>query len=221
MNSVQIDDVTVEVVVLPRDMHRFDLITSFLRFRKQIFVDRMAWPLHHAEGIEFEQYDTFDTAYVIAHRDGEIVGGARLKRTDKEYGNGSIVYSYMIRDAYLGLLPGMPHNLCTAAPPVDARSWELTRFAAQPITGLAERILESANAYLFTLGAYQCLFLGPPAFLRMATKLGWQPEPMGEIVKNDDGRFLAFSCAVLAPESRHSPALYSQAQRKAAAVYAN
>ncbi|MBC9247091.1 hypothetical protein H4P12_10245 [Paracoccus sp. 11-3] len=221
MTSIQRDDVTVEVVVLPRDMHRFDLITSFLRFRKQIFVDRMAWPLHHAEGIEFEQYDTFDTAYVVAHHDGEIVGGARLKRTDKEYGNGAIVYSYMIRDAHLGLLPGMPHNLCTDTPPVDAKSWELTRFAAQPVPGLAERILEAANAYLFTLGADQCLFLGPPAFLRMATKLGWQPEPMGDIVKNDDGRFLAFSCAVLAPESRHGVTVFPAAAHHDARPYAH
>ena len=57
---------------------QFDLVASFFQLRKQIFVDRMAWPLHHAEGIEFEQYDTFDTVYVIAHRDGRAIGGARL-----------------------------------------------------------------------------------------------------------------------------------------------
>ncbi|MBK4215442.1 hypothetical protein JJJ17_05830 [Paracoccus caeni] len=202
MNDFSHDGISVEVLVLPRDMHRFDLIASFLRFRKQIFVDRMAWPLHHAEGIEFEQYDTFDTAYVVAHRGGEVVGGARLKRTDKSYGNGVVVYSYMIRDAHLGLLPGMPTDLCDDTPPVDEHSWELTRFAALPVPGLAERILETANAYLFTVDATQCLFLGPPAFLRMALKLGWHPEPMGAVVRNDDGRFLAFSCEVLPPDAR-------------------
>lgn len=196
------NNVEVEVLVLPRDLHRFDLVTSFLRLRKQIFVDRMAWPLHHAEGIEFEQYDTFDTAYVIAHREGEVLGGARLKRTDKCHGSGTVVYSYMIRDAHLGLLPGMPQNLCDAIPPVDSHAWELTRFAARPIAGLADRILEAANAYLFTVDATQCLFLGPPAFLRMALKLGWKPQPMGAIVGNQDGRFLAFSCEVLSPETR-------------------
>ena len=196
------DDITVEILTLPQDMHRFDLIADFLRFRKRIFIDNMAWPLHHADGLEFEQYDTFDTAYIVAHSNGQVVGGARLKRTDHSFGNGDVTYSYMIRDAHLGLLPGMPENLCNRTPPVDDRSWELTRLATVPISGLGERILAKANAFLFTLNATQCLFLGPPAFLRMAAKLGWSPKPMGDIVRNDDGRFLAFSCAVLPPVER-------------------
>nr|WP_162623939.1 acyl-homoserine-lactone synthase [Paracoccus saliphilus] len=194
--------VQVELISLPRDMDRFDLVTSFLKLRKQIFVDRMAWPLHHAEGIEFEQYDTYDTAYVIAHRDGQAIGGARLKRTDKSLGGGTVVYSYMIRDAHLGLLPGMPTNLCHDEPPVDPQAWELTRFAALPLPGLAERILEVANGYLHQIGASDCLFLGPPAFLRMASRLGWTPQPLGDLVSNDDGKFLAFSCAVRQPATQ-------------------
>lgn len=194
-------DITVELICLPRDMARFDLVTSFFKLRKQIFVDRMAWPLHHAEGIEFEQYDTFDTVYVIAHRDGQAVGGARLKRTDTSFGAGKVVYSYMIRDAHLGLLPGMPTNLCHEDPPVDAGAWELTRFAALPLPGLAESILEAANTHLHAVGASECLFLGPPAFLRMAARLGWTPRPMGDLVSNDDGKFLAFACAVRGPSA--------------------
>ncbi|MFN3525107.1 MAG: acyl-homoserine-lactone synthase [Paracoccus sp. (in: a-proteobacteria)] len=188
--------VEVEIVVLPRDLDRFDLVASFFRLRKKIFVDRMAWPLHHAEGIEFEQYDTFDTAYVIAHRAGRAVGGARLKRTDHCFGGGKVVYSYMIRDAHLGLLPGMPQNLCHTDPPVDSRAWELTRFAALPLPGLAEQILDAANEYLRQVGATDCLFLGPPAFLRMANRLGWTPRRLGDLVGNSDGKFLAFACAV-------------------------
>lgn len=189
----------VEVLVLPFDVGRFDLVAKFLEFRKKVFVDQMCWPLHHAEGIEFEQYDTFDTAYVIAHENGEVVGGARLKRTDKLHGRGKVRYSYMIRDAHLGLLPGMPDDLCYRAPPVDPGCWELTRFAALPRPRLAERILEAANDYLHRIGAHECLFLGPPAFLRMAARLGWTPKPLGDVVSNDDGRFLAFACPVRTP----------------------
>lgn len=191
----------VEVLVLPYDMGRFDLVAKFLEFRKKVFVDQMCWPLHHAEGIEFEQYDTYDTAYVIAHENGEVVGGARLKRTDKLLGHGTVRYSYMIRDAHLGLLPGMPDHLCYDTPPMDPKSWELTRFAALPRPGLAEQILEAANDYLHRIGARECLFLGPPAFLRMASRLGWTPEPLGDVVQNDDGRFLAFACSVRAPSA--------------------
>jgi acyl homoserine lactone synthase len=193
--------IEISIVRLPEDFKKFDLVTGFLKFRKSIFVDRMAWPLHHSDGIEFEQYDTFsDTAYVIAHIKSEVVGGARLKRTDKLTGNGKVQYSYMIRDAHLGLLPGMPNELCYKDPPVDQSCWELTRLASEPISGLSERILEAANDYLFSIDASECLFLGPPAFLRMAAKLGWTPKPLGAIVKNDDGRFLAFSCPVRQPD---------------------
>lgn len=192
-------DLVIEIIELPKDVRRFNLVAAFFHLRKQVFVDRMSWPLHHSEGIEFEQYDTFDTAYVIAHRDGEVVGGARLKRTDKMHGDGKIVYSYMIRDAHLGLLPGMPENLCSEAPPVEPESWELTRFTSLPIDGLAAGILECANDFLYISGATRCLFLGPPAFLRMANRLGWQPSPLGEVVGNADGRFLAFSCDVREP----------------------
>lgn len=175
-----------------------------MRFRKRVFVDRMEWPLAHAEGIEFEQYDTLNTTYVIAHHDGEILGGGRLKRTDATFGSGTLVYSYMIRDAHLGLLPNMPARLCAENPPVDSTVWELTRFvAAEKPEGLAEAILRQANAFLHERCARSCLFLGPPAFLRMAKRLGWSPEPLGPIVGNDDGRFLAFSCEVIPPDPRH------------------
>lgn len=197
-------DFEVTVVDLPNGLRDMPLVEHFMRFRKRVFVDRMEWPLVHADGIEFEQYDTFTTTYVIAHRDGEVLGGARLKRTDATLGSGILVYSYMIRDAHLGLLPNMPAGLCIRNPPVDPAVWELTRLvAAEKPEGVAEAILRKANEFLHERCARACLFLGPPAFLRMAKRLGWSPQPLGPVVGNDDGRFLAFSCDVIAPE-RHA-----------------
>lgn len=196
-------DFEVTVVDLSSGVQSMDLVVAFMRFRKRIFVDRMEWPLNHIDGIEFEQYDTFSTTYVIAHQGGEVLGGARLKRTDTTHGSGVLVYSYMIRDAHLGLLPNMPARLCTENPPVDPAIWELTRFVAEERPeGIAEAILRTANDFLHERCARTCLFLGPPAFLRMAKRLGWSPEPLGPVVGNDDGRFLAFSCDVIAPERR-------------------
>ena len=189
--------VAVEAVTMPGDIRRYDLVTSFLKMRKEVFVEQKAWPLFHADGIEFEQYDTFDTTYIIAHDSGKVLGGARLRRTDRRAGAGSICYSYMIRDAYLGLLPGMPMNLCHDLPPMEETTWELTRLVALPGSGVVERILEAANTYLYTVGAERCLFLGSPAFLRMASRLGWSPKALGDVVGNDDGRFVAFDCAVI------------------------
>ncbi|SMO93858.1 acyl-homoserine-lactone synthase [Paracoccus laeviglucosivorans] len=193
-------DYQVSVLRFPEDVPRWNLVHGFLAYRKQIFVDRMEWDLHNHEGIEFEQYDAPNqTIYVIAHRDGVIIGGARLRRTDAEFGQGAIRYSYMIRDACRGLLDGMPTDLCWNTPPVDRDVWELTRFAADQEPGLAEAILRAANDFIHGKGGFDCLFLGPPAFMRMAKKLGWAPEALGPISGNHDGRFLAFKCAVMPP----------------------
>lgn len=202
MTSVR-DNFDVAIIDLPRNLQMVPLVEAFMRFRKEVFVDRMEWPLVHAEGIEFEQYDTFNTTYIIAHHDDQILGGARLKRTDSTLGSGTVVYSYMIRDAHLGLLPNMPPQLCESNPPVDSNVWELTRFVAveKPV-GVAEAVLRKANAFLYEKRAEACLFLGPPAFLRMAKRLGWTAEPLGPIVGNADGRFLAFRCAVIPPDKQ-------------------
>lgn len=188
----------VSVVKLPTDVTDWDLASKFLHYRKEVFVDRKAWALQVAEGNEFEQYDTFDTAYVIAHVDRAVVGGARLKRTDTTWGKGKVVYSYMIRDACLGLLPGMPTDLCYDEPPVDPAAWELTRFAAQ-VPGVGDAILRRANEYLFKQGATRCLALGSPAFMRMAGRAGWPVSRLGPLSGNQDGRFLAFECSVMHP----------------------
>ena len=36
-----------------------------------------------------------------------------------------------------------------------------------------------------------------------AKKLGWDPQPMGGVCQNDDGRFLAFQCGVISPDQGH------------------
>ena len=103
--------ITIEVVELPSQITRYHLVRDYLRLRKEIFIDRMSWSLGQTDGIEFDQYDTFDTTYVVAHRNGEVVGGARVKRTDKRQACGHSMYEYMIRDAHLGLLLRIPRKM--------------------------------------------------------------------------------------------------------------
>lgn len=193
------DDVEVSILSLPTDAARWNLVSRLLEYRKRVFIDMMDWELYHAEGIEADQYDSLDTVYIIAHRSGTVVGGARIKPTSVSIGGGTISYSYMIRDACLGLLPGMPTTLCDVPPPVSDDVWELTRFAADPVPGLGERILTAANEYLHARAVKECLFLGSPAFMRMARKLGWSPVALGRTMGNKDGKFIAFKCAVLPP----------------------
>lgn len=197
--SVPTQAVKIEALKLPEGSSRWPLVMRFYELRKQVFVNDMKWQLFHHDGIEFEQYDTLDTVYLVAHRGSEVVGGARLKRTDCAHGSGKYVYTYMIKDACLGLLDGMPQDLCYGEPPVDHDIWELTRFTVVGGPGVAEGILRKANQYLHQHGGKACLFLGPPAFMRMAKRMGFTPEPMGPVSGNHDGRFLAFKCEVIPP----------------------
>ncbi|MCX7643731.1 MAG: hypothetical protein N2Z62_00350 [Rhodobacteraceae bacterium] len=188
--------IEISILRFPQDCGRWALVTRFLALRKTVFVDRLNWDLYHRSEMEFEQYDHFGAVYVIAHCGDEVVGGARLIRTDWRFGSGRMVYSYMIRDAFLENLPGLPSDICAAEPPVDPDVWELTRLTATR-PGVAELILSAVNVWLKDNEAKRCLFLGPPAFMRMAQRMGFQPEPMGGVTGNHDGRFLAFSCAVV------------------------
>ena len=190
------DSLEVSTLRMPHGVPRWNLVRDFLILRKEVFIDQMHWQLTHMEAMEFEQYDSMDATYVIAHVDDQVVGGARLLRTDRQVGMGKLRYSYMIRDAYLGHLPGIPADLCAEEPPLDDKVWELTRLAVRtPRAGAA--ILDATNAYLRAQDAETCLFLGPPSFMRMARSMGYDPQPMGQITGNKDGRFLAFSCHVI------------------------
>lgn len=182
----------ISVLRIPEGIPQWHLVVSFLRLRKEVFIDKMDWQLHDVEAMEYEQYDRFDAVYIIAHENGKVLGGARLLRSDRTMG----VYSYMLRDAFRGLLPGIPQEVCDVHPPSSDTVWELTRLAVNRTGDVARRILEETNKYLSSQGASECLFLGPPSFMRMAKSMLFQPKPLGKISGNRDGRFLAFSCAI-------------------------
>ena len=59
-----------------------NLLVNYLRARKETFIDRLQWQLPHADGMEFDQYDTPQCRWVIVHEFGEILGGVRLLPVD-------------------------------------------------------------------------------------------------------------------------------------------
>ncbi|KAB7610285.1 hypothetical protein F9L33_13315 [Amylibacter sp. SFDW26] len=179
----------ITILSFPKDIDKYDLVASFLKLRNEVFINKMRWPLYQTEGMEFEQYDTLGVTYIIAHEGREVVAGARLMRTDRKFAR----YSYMIRDAYLELLPGLPSDICSEEPPVDHNIWEMTRFASTQNSVGAE-IINQGIDFLRSKAAKGCLFLGPPAFMRFGVRLGYDPIPLGPVTGNKDGRFLAFRC---------------------------
>ncbi len=192
------DSLRITVQSLTGDMDRWDLVTAFLRLRRAVFIEKLDWPLHHGEAMEYEQYDRADTTYLVAYRGDEVLGGARLLRTDRTSGAGRVQYSYMIRDAWLGLLNGLPPAICDAEPPTAPDVWELTRMVSNGGPAVASALLEASNDFLLGQGARSCLILGSPAFLRMARTQGYALRTLGSIQGNRDGRFMAYDCTVSA-----------------------
>ena len=187
---------SISVLRLPKDAAKWHLVYDFLRVRREVFIERRNWRLNEAQGIEFEQYDIATIAtYIVVHSGLKVVAGARLLRCDTQIGGG--LYSYMIKDAFDGLID-LPAKICEAAPPIDKHSWELTRLISNhrdPV--VARTLLDCANDFIIANGGTRCLFLGRPGFLRMARSYGYQPERLGRIVENDSGQFLAFKCDVV------------------------
>lgn len=187
----------LSVLKLPHAIARWDLVMKFYQLRQQVFIEEMQWELDASEGLEYEQYDVAQIAhYVIAHEGQQVIAGARLLRCDTVVGPDTTGYSYMIRDAWRGRID-LPSEMCSQEPPTDKESWELTRLVSTSRDPkVARAVLDGANAYLAQLGAKRCLMLGAPILMRMAKRYGYKPAPLGPVVGNKDGRFVAFEVPV-------------------------
>ncbi|WP_293574188.1 acyl-homoserine-lactone synthase [Phaeobacter sp.] len=99
------------------------LFTQLLRARHHHFVELHDWQLPNVRGMEFDQYDTPESVYCAIHDDDVVSAGFRLTPTTAQ----SINASYMLRDAQLGLLPGLPQTVLDDPAPRDPGIWEITR----------------------------------------------------------------------------------------------
>jgi len=202
---------------------------QFHTLRNEVFIGKLGWSIteiRSAAGtlaIELDEYDCHLTKYVLAidTQNDQVLGGARLLRTDREEYVSPICphpSSYMIRDAFLDRLDGLPTNLCFSDPPQDPAVWELTRFVSTGNLRVGQLILNAVNDYLGELGAKECLFLGPVSFLRMAKMMGFTPKALGHMVANEDATFLAFSCSIIKSPRKKEPANNNWRLRRVRAV---
>jgi N-acyl-L-homoserine lactone synthetase len=85
-----------------------ELFANMLRARRELFIVHNKWKLPEAMGMEYDQYDTPASRWVVVHDDeGRVLAGNRLTPTTTTCG----IYSYMIRDAQRGLLDTIPSTL--------------------------------------------------------------------------------------------------------------
>lgn len=173
------------------NFHSFgNLFQKYLKARKSIFIDRLNWHISEAEGMEFDQYDTPFCRWVVLVEFGEILGGVRLMPTTATCG----IYSYMLRDAQRGLLDDFPTDVLFIDPPVDAYTWEATRFfITDNVPGARRRLIQQMlfsemNRVAAENGARYILGIVPAIWSRWARRLGVTATPIGAPFSIDGSR---------------------------------
>lgn len=167
-----------------------ELFANMLRARHDTFIVRNNWQLPNADGMEFDQYDTPASRWVAVHDLGQILAGVRLTPTTAKCG----IYSYMIRDAQLGLLDTIPSNLLWDEAPVAGHIWESSRvFVAPSVPAkLRLRVQMMLISEMVTsarkLGATSLLGLIPEHSPRLARRSGIDCQPAGPVMEIESER---------------------------------
>ena len=166
-----------------------ELFANMLRARRELFIVHNKWKLPEAMGMEYDQYDTPASRWVVVHDDmGRVMAGNRLTPTTTTCG----IYSYMIRDAQRGLLNTIPSNLLFKDAPVADTIWESSRlFVAHDVpSSIRRRVHAQLIAHLGTavrgLGATHCLTLLAATWPRWADRVGVKMSAMGPVMEIDD-----------------------------------
>ncbi|MEM6637583.1 MAG: acyl-homoserine-lactone synthase [Pseudomonadota bacterium] len=100
-----------------------ELFANIFRARRQSFIVQNKWDLPEALGMEYDQYDTPASRWLAVHHLGKVMAGIRLTPTTARCG----IYTYMIRDAQIGLLDTIPNDLLDFPAPIDPYTWEASR----------------------------------------------------------------------------------------------
>lgn len=116
-------------------LHDPELMLEMHRLRGRVFKERLDWDVSVSDGLEIDQYDTFDPTYLLALEQGDVVGCVRLLPTTGRN---------MLADTFPVLLDGN-------AAPRAAGIWESSRFCVdtKSVAATAENGLRKATFLLF------------------------------------------------------------------------
>jgi len=163
------------------------LFVNLLRARRESFIIKNQWALPESGGLEYDQYDNPSSRWVAVHRGEEVLAGVRLTPTTAKCG----MYSYMIRDAQLGLLKSISPNLLDFEAPVDPDVWEASRIfvsADVPMrlrTQVQSMLMRGLMNAAVENGAKQLMALGPAVWSRWIGRLGLCAKPAGPVLQTD------------------------------------
>lgn len=165
--------------------HHGELFVNLLRARRETFIERNDWALVETEGMEYDQYDTPASRWVVVHDGYHVHAGMRMTPTTAKCG----IYSYMIKDAQQGLLESIPDTLFGRPAPVDDQIWECSRMFVNNATPMKIRRRVHAMLTLNTLksarefGATSVLGLLPANWPRWASRIGCEFKAVGPILE--------------------------------------
>ena len=182
-------------VVQWMDAHHATFLRQFHELRKQVFIDDLGWDLASHDGMEWDQYDSPQAVNILTEEGGRCVGGCRLIRSDMGHKVGEIEYSYMLRDAFRGLLREIPSSVISHAP-VSEEEWEMTRAISGRDPRQFKELLNAAGDYVRSQGGKYCLFISRPSCLRLGAIWGYEIEALGPITKIGNSDWLAVRCKV-------------------------
>lgn len=170
------------------NLHNYgELFANLFRARRQSFIIQNRWELPEAMGMEYDQYDTPASRWIAVHEYGQVLAGIRLTPTTARCG----IYSYMIRDAQLGLLEAIPSDLLYDEAPVAENIWESSRVFVSHATPM--KVRRSVHALLITemvksareLGATRVLGIIPSNWPRWAARCGLDMVAAGRVLEFD------------------------------------
>lgn len=171
------------------NLHNYgELFANIFRARRETFIIRKQWDLPEALGMEFDQYDTPASRWVAVHQDGKVLAGVRLTPTTARNG----IYTYMIRDAQLGLLPTIPATLLFKDAPVRDTAWEGSRVFIDPTIPhrnrrkVQMRLIHEMVRAAGEQGAHEIYSLVPATWPRWLTPRGLEVEAAGPVLPIDD-----------------------------------
>lgn len=169
------------------------LVQEQLRQRRILFYEKLGWDIPRSEHIEQDQYDRAETVYAIVERDGQVEGYARLLPTTHVVSYGQAEFSYLTRDATLGLLPGVPpHILGGRVAPQDSAVWEVSRVEARSKGALKALFLTIAE-YLQQVEARELITFTRKNFDAIVRGIGFDAEVIGEPVQYGGKPYCAIS----------------------------